>query len=47
MNKLFNRTFLRFSLGFITILLFSFVFAAVVKDYGERSALPTSTSRGS
>lgn len=47
MDKLFNRTFLRFTVGFIAILFFSFMFAAVVKDFDERSSLPVNTSNGS
>ncbi len=43
MNKLFNRTFFRFTIGFIGILLVSFLFAIVVDDFDSKKSLPANS----
>ncbi len=46
MNNLFNRSFFRFTLGFLGILLVSFTLALVISHFGEeQSASATNAGR--
>ncbi len=46
MNNLFNKSFFKFAVGFIGILLISFVFSAVIAKLDTRHATPASVSGG-
>jgi hypothetical protein len=46
MKKLFNRTFVRFTLGFASILLASFMLAAVVSHLDTQQGMSASVSGG-
>lgn len=45
MNGLFNRTFFRFTLGFVSILIASFALAAVVAHYDNKEDLRATVPR--
>lgn len=46
MNKLFNKTFFNFTLGFVGILLTSFLVAALIAHFDARASLPASAEQG-
>jgi len=45
MKDLFNKSFYRFTLGFVGILLASFVLAAVVSHIDAQDSMPASVSK--
>jgi len=46
MKDLFNRTFFRFTMGFVGILILSFAFAAVVSNMETQNEMPASATTG-
>ncbi len=46
MQQLFNKTFLKFTLGFLGILLVSFAFTLAIGYYGTNDTAPLSSGEG-